>query len=63
MTMNRIFSAIRACSNLSSPRSCRSCGQPATKDALFNVGNGIAVVERYCDQCVKTVEDSSRSLA
>jgi hypothetical protein len=30
---------------------------------LFNVGNGIAVVERYCDQCVKTVEDSSRSLA
>jgi hypothetical protein len=58
--MNRIFSAIRACSSLSG--TCRSCGQPATKDALFNVGNGIALVERYCDQCAKTVEDSSRSL-
>ena len=61
--MNRTFSAIRACNNLSSAKACRSCGQPATKAALFNVGNGIAVVERYCDQCAKTVEDSNRSLA
>jgi hypothetical protein len=61
--MNRVFSAIRACNNLSSPRACKSCGQPATKDALFNVGNGIAVVERYCDQCVKSVEDNNRSIA
>jgi hypothetical protein len=60
--MNRVFSAIRTCTNLSSPRSCKSCGQPATKDALFDVGNGIAVIERYCDQCAKTVEDSSRSV-
>jgi hypothetical protein len=60
--MNRVFSAIRAYSN-TSPRICKGCGQPATKDALFNVGNEIAVVERYCDHCAKTVEDSNRSLA
>jgi len=59
--MNRTFSAIRAC-NLSA-KACRSCGQPATKDALFNVGNGIAVVERYCDQCARIVEQGNGSLA
>jgi hypothetical protein len=61
--MNRVFSTIRACNSLSSPKACKNCGQPATKDALFNVGNGIAVIEKYCDQCAKTVEDSNRSLA
>jgi hypothetical protein len=60
--MNRSFSAIRACNNLSSPKACKNCGQPATKDALFNVGNGIAVIEKYCDQCAKAVEDNNRGL-
>jgi hypothetical protein len=60
--MDRVFSAIRVRNDLSSPRACKSCGQPATKDALFNVGNGIVLVERYCDQCAKNVEDSNRSL-
>lgn len=60
--MDRIFSAIRACSN-ETLKTCKGCGQPATKDALFNVGNGIAVIERYCDQCIKIVEDSNRGLA
>jgi hypothetical protein len=63
MMMDRIFSSIRACSNgfSQSPKACKECGQPATKDALFDVGNGIAVVERYCDRCVKAVENSRRS--
>lgn len=56
--MDRIFSLIRA--HLSSPKPCKDCGQPATKDALFDVGNGIALVERYCDHCAKAVEDSNR---
>jgi hypothetical protein len=24
----------------------------ATKEALFEVGNGVMVVERYCERCV-----------
>lgn len=60
--MNRIFSSIRTCNNLSNTaKACHDCGQPATKDALFDVGNGIAVVERYCDQCAETVENNNRS--
>jgi len=62
MMMNRIFTSIRAYHNLSNnPRVCKDCDQPATKDALFDVGNGIAVIERYCDECAKTIENSNRS--
>ncbi|OLC24283.1 MAG: hypothetical protein AUJ08_04185 [Thaumarchaeota archaeon 13_1_40CM_3_50_5] len=60
--MNRIFTSIRAYHNLSnSPRVCKDCDQLATKDALFDVGDGIAVIERYCDECAKTIENSNRS--
>ena len=60
--MNRVFSSIRACHNISnSPKACKGCGRPATKDALFDVGNGIAVVERYCDQCTKAIGNNNRS--
>ena len=53
----RNFTSIRAYHDFaSSPRPCRHCGQPATKDALFDVGNGIALIERYCDLCAKVIE-------
>ncbi|HEV8404301.1 MAG TPA: hypothetical protein VGQ13_00175 [Nitrososphaera sp.] len=62
MMMNRIFTSIRAYHNISnSPRVCKDCDQLATKDALFDVGNGIAVIERYCDECVKAIENNNRS--
>ena len=62
--MDRTFSSIRAYNNnfSKSPRACKECGQAATKDALFDVGNGIAVIERYCDECAKAVESSNRRL-
>ena len=60
--MNRIFTSIRDYHNFSdSPRACRDCGQPATKDALFDVGNGIAVIERYCDHCATDLATGNRS--
>jgi len=53
--MNRTFSSVREYDRqLSSPKSCGICNQPATKDVLFDVGNGIAVIERYCAQCATT---------
>ncbi len=62
MMMNKIFTYVRAYHNISNnPRTCLDCGQPATKDALFDVGNGIAVIERYCDQCAKAIENGNRS--
>jgi hypothetical protein len=60
MMMNRIFTSIRAYHNISD-RVCKDCDQPATKDALFDVGNGIAVIERYCDECAKAIENNNRS--
>lgn len=38
---------------------CKNCDRLATKEALFNVGNGIIVVERYCNQCVDAVLQGS----
>lgn len=64
MMMDRIFSSMRAYNNSfsQSPKACKNCGEPATKDALFDVGNGIAVIERYCDQCAAVVENSNRGV-
>lgn len=66
--MIKQFSSVRdlAGSSLTSPgrqKVCRACGSPATKEALFEVGNGISVVERYCGQCVQAALNGSRSLA
>jgi hypothetical protein len=59
--MNKIFSSIRDYDrHASSPKSCRVCDGPATKDVLFDVGNGIAVVERYCAHCAETVSRGRR---
>ncbi|HJS82047.1 MAG TPA: hypothetical protein VJ742_04345 [Nitrososphaera sp.] len=56
--MDRIFSSVREYDRqVSSPKSCRTCDEPATKDVLFDVGNGVAVVERYCAHCATTVSD------
>jgi hypothetical protein len=35
---------------------CVSCGNLATVEALFNVGDGVTVIERYCDVCGKKVK-------
>jgi len=34
---------------------CASCGNLATVEALFSVGGGLTVIERYCDVCGKKV--------
>jgi hypothetical protein len=52
----QVFSSIRNYENqLTNPKECKSCRGPATKDVLFAVGNGIVLIERYCDQCAQSV--------
>ena len=36
-------------------RFCATCGDLVTVEALFDVGNGVTVVEKYCDVCSKKV--------
>lgn len=55
--MIKQFSSVRAVAGnqlTSSGRHkvCKDCGDLATKEALFEVGNGIMVVERYCENCI-----------
>ena len=37
---------------------CVSCGNNATQIACFDA-DLVTVLERYCDTCIKTVEESS----
>ncbi len=32
---------------------CITCGNKATSEALFSVGDGAILVEKYCDTCAK----------
>jgi hypothetical protein len=38
------------------PKFCVTCGITATQEALFNVGDGVILVEKYCDVCAKHVK-------
>jgi hypothetical protein len=39
----------------SKPKFCVTRGNKATQEALFNVGEGDVLVEKYCDVCAKNV--------
>jgi hypothetical protein len=32
---------------------CVTCGNIATQEAFFNIGEGAILIERYCDVCSK----------
>ena len=34
---------------------CATCGHSASVEALFDVGNGVTLIEKYCDRCAKKV--------
>jgi len=38
---------------------CSTCDRPATVDALFDVGNGVTSIEKYCDACSKKLGKES----
>jgi len=60
--MNRVFSSIRVYDRQeSSPKACKICNGPATRDALFDVGDGVLLVERYCEQCAAKVPQGSNT--
>jgi hypothetical protein len=34
---------------------CSTCGNQATQDACFDVGEGVSVIEKYCYVCARKV--------
>ncbi len=52
--MEKVFSNLRSIvDNTGKTKFCITCGKIATQEALFNVGDGVTLVEKYCDMCSK----------
>ena len=40
---------------------CVTCGNKATQEALFTVGDGAILIEKYCDTCAeKGIKSASK---
>jgi hypothetical protein len=59
--MKKNFMSLRSIIAVSNGKTkfCKTCGNTATQEALFNVGRGITVIERYCKTCVTNVTATS----
>ena len=53
--MKKIFTSLRSVVSVRDGKTkfCKTCGNTATQEALFNVGEGITVIERYCGTWLK----------
>jgi len=59
MKMEKMFTSLRSFTDTHHKgklKYCVSCGDLATVEALFSVGDGVTVIERYCDVCSKEVK-------
>ncbi len=63
--MNKRFLSVRrlTASPSGKQKKCRDCDQPATKEAIFDVGNDISVLERYCEPCLGVMLKETGSVA
>jgi hypothetical protein len=51
--MDKVFSLLRSFVDVGkNPKFSVSCGNMATKEALFNV-DGAVLIEKYCDTCAE----------
>ena len=58
MKMEKVFTSLRSFNDdhhEGKTKFCATCGNVATQEALFEVGGGVTLIERYCDQCAKKV--------
>jgi hypothetical protein len=37
------------------PKYCSTCGSLATREAHFDVGDRVTMIEKYCDACSKKI--------
>jgi hypothetical protein len=58
MKMEKMFMSLRSFTDTrhnGKLKYCISCSNLATVEALFSVGDGVTVIEKYCDVCGKKV--------
>ena len=52
MKTEKIFTSLRSFADYNGKtKFCKTCGNTATQEALFNVDGDITVIERYCETC------------
>ena len=52
MKTERVFTSFRAIINdEDKAKFCVECGKLATQEALFSVGGGVTLIEKYCGLC------------
>ncbi|MDP8941838.1 MAG: hypothetical protein M3222_01665 [Thermoproteota archaeon] len=57
MKMEKIFTSLRSFTTQNGKtKFCANCANMATQEALFNVGGGVTLIERYCETCAKTIK-------
>jgi MinD superfamily P-loop ATPase len=51
--LKKIFTSLRSIIPVPNGKTkfCKTCGNTATQEALFNVDGDITVIERYCETC------------
>jgi DnaJ-class molecular chaperone len=50
--MQKILKSLKSfANNKYNPKFCVYCGNMATQEAFFDVGDGVIVIEKYCDKC------------
>jgi hypothetical protein len=56
--MERIFHSIRTLTDTMGKgrRFCLGCGKIATREALFDVGGKLILIERYCSTCTVEID-------
>ena len=57
--MEKVFTSLRSFTDVrhkGKTKYCVSCGNLATVEALFSIGDGVILIERYCDVCSKNVK-------
>jgi hypothetical protein len=57
--MERTFLSIRSLTDSLGKKGklCLNCGKIATREALFDVGSQLTVIERYCSLCMIRINE------
>ncbi|HEY7573139.1 MAG TPA: hypothetical protein VH796_17390 [Nitrososphaeraceae archaeon] len=59
--MIKVFTSLRVYTEVKDShkrknRFCITCGNIATTEALYDVGEGVELIEKYCDTCAKQLK-------
>jgi hypothetical protein len=58
MVMEKIFTSLRSFTDdhhTGKAKFCATCGNVASQEAIFNVGDGVTLIEKCCDTCAKKI--------